>query len=549
MKFHPSNLIKTSLCCLALLLITSCNKDSDLLAEYVVENPKALLVNDLVVTLANNPITIEPLKNDSFEDPDKVTIVEITPPTMGTAVINEDNTVTYTPDTDKTGTDEFDYSTSVTNPDNTVTQETGSVTVTVTDKTPTTKPTEMGELKAFPGAEGFGKNATGGRGGKVIQVTNLNDSGSGSFRAAMEASGSRTVVFRIGGTINLTSHIYVNNGNITIAGETAPGGGILIRDKSVIIRTSNVIIRNIRFRLGPNAGSDDDAFSITAPSGQTLENIIVDHCSFSWGRDENFNIRADSGNNIVRNVTVQNSIIAESGYNVLVHYNVQNVSFFQNLIALSNERSIRANYGYEDVFKFEMVNNLIYGWGNAATNPSNGQKYTILNNKFKISTQQPTHNNTVISASAADTGVPDSWTYAYIDGNVIPAGYTLNASRVTSYLKATPFDTSGLTEIAYAANDIEGSILNHVGASFPARDAVDTRIINHYNNSTGSISKSGAFPTIANGTPYLDADGDGMDDNWERANDLNPNDPSVGTKDRNGDGYTNLEEFLHYLTL
>ncbi|MCK0190845.1 Ig-like domain-containing protein, partial [Arenibacter sp. F20364] len=163
MKFHPTNLLQVTLVCFVLILSSSCNKDSDLLAEYVVENPQSFLVNDVVVTLANNPIVIAPLSNDSFSEPEKVAITEVTPPKMGTAVVNDDNTITYTPDTDQTGSDEFDYSASVTNPDNTVTTETGSVTVTVTDKTPTTEePVEMGGLKAFPGAEGFGQYATGG---------------------------------------------------------------------------------------------------------------------------------------------------------------------------------------------------------------------------------------------------------------------------------------------------------------------------------------------------------------------------------------------------
>src|SRR5690606_4604342 len=135
-------------------------------------------INDIVVTLANQPITIKPSVDDTFEKPENIIVTGTTPPNIGTTVVNGDNTITYTPNPDKTGTDEFDYTANVTNPDNTVTTETGKVTVTVTEKAPTTKPTDMGELKAFPGAEGFGKDATGGRGGKVIQVTNLNASGS-----------------------------------------------------------------------------------------------------------------------------------------------------------------------------------------------------------------------------------------------------------------------------------------------------------------------------------------------------------------------------------
>ena len=137
MKFRPSNFIQLPLATIVLFLSFSCNKDSDLLAEYVIEQPQAFMVNDIVVTLANRPIVIEPLSNDTFKEPEKVTITEVTPPKMGTAEVQEDNTVVYTPNTDETGTDEFDYTTTVTNSDDTVSTETGSITVTVTptDKT------------------------------------------------------------------------------------------------------------------------------------------------------------------------------------------------------------------------------------------------------------------------------------------------------------------------------------------------------------------------------------------------------------------------------
>ncbi|MEQ8219811.1 MAG: Ig-like domain-containing protein, partial [Arenibacter sp.] len=354
MKITPSNLLQVTLVCLVLFLNFSCNKDSDLLAEYVVnseneisEIPKEVsidlahavftteedqpvtfnllyntsserkgrrrykssskpkygaitiekdsiavytppsdyngkddieitlevtnedettseevvtidvtvepvtdVVEDIVEVSSEEPIVIEPLKNDTFKEESEVVITEVSQPSNGTAVINEDNTITFTPNTNNTeevapeevtteevapeettpAEDTFTYTTSVTNPDNTVTEETGSVTVTVTDKTPTSEePVEMGGLKAFPGAEGFGQYATGGRGGKVLFVTNLNNSGSGSLREALEASGPRTVIFRVGGTINLSSGIVIKNPNLTIAGQTAPGGGILIK--------------------------------------------------------------------------------------------------------------------------------------------------------------------------------------------------------------------------------------------------------------------------------------------------------------------------------
>lgn len=519
----------------------------------VAVNPVLETKNDQVQTTADKKVVIPVLKNDTYSDKNTATVTQTTTPAKGTVIINNDNTLTYTPNADASGSDTFTYTAQVDNAEKTAsTTNKGTVTITI-DGTSTSPPTnlDLGGLAAFPGAVGFGKNATGGRGGTVIQVTNLNDSGSGSLRAALEAKGARTVVFRVGGTINLNSGIHISNGNLTIAGETAPGGGILIKGNVVQVEANNVIIRYIRFRLGSSAPSDTDAFSITAWGGETVENIIIDHCSFSWGVDENFNIRgSDLNSSVVRNITVQNSVISECGYGVLLYQNVQNVSFFQNLLAFNAERNIRANYGFEGVFKFEMVNNLIYGYSNSATNPSNGQKYTILNNKYKLSTSFTyTHDKNAVGASAPDSGVPDSWTYAYIDGNILPSGWNLTASRVDPYIKSTPYATSGLTSIAYPANSIEDKILSHVGASLPTRDAVDTRIVNSYKNGTGTISTSGTYPNIADGTPYKDSDSDGMEDSWELANGLNPNDKSDGSKDRNGDGYTNLEEFLYYLTL
>ena len=545
MKFHPSNLFQVTLVSFVLFLSFSCNKDSDLLAEYVVEKSQSLLVNDVVVTLANNPIVIAPLSNDTFEKPENVAITEVTPPKMGTAVVNEDNTITYTPDTDRTGTDEFDYSTAVTNPDNTVTKETGSVTVTVTDKTPTTEgPVEMGGLKAFPGAEGFGKNATGGRGGKVLFVTNLNDSGSGSFRAAVEAKGPRTVVFRVGGTINLTSNLTIDNDDITIAGETAPGDGILLKGDIFQVKANNVIIRYLRSRYGGSGQGTGDAMSVYA-STRSISDIIFDHCSISWGGDENFNVRGN-GNNIATDITLQNSIIAECGYGLLLYQGSNRVSIHRNLFAFNSDRNIRANYasGNNDL-RYEMVNNLVYGFKNSPNNATLGIKYSLVNNKYKSSSSFSNNAKDVAISSNVDSGVSASWSYAFIEGN-IHGGLGEYSSAVNPFLKSTPFDTSGLVESALNANELEGALLGHIGAGL-SRDAVDNRIIDSYISGTGQLSGLGSYPTIKDGTPYTDADNDGIEDSFEIANwgSLATN----NTTDSDGDGYTNLEVFLHSLTI
>ena len=552
MKFHPSNLIQLTLGFIV-LFATSCNKDSDLLAEYVIENPNAILINDVVVTLANNPITIEPLKNDTFEDSEKVVITEVTPPKMGTAVVNEDNTVTYTPDNDITGTDEFDYTTSVTNPDNTVSKGTGSVTVTVTDKTPTAdEPIEMGSLKAFPGAEGFGKNTTGGRGGSVVFVTNLNNSGQGSLREALNQTGPRTVIFRTGGTINLSSPISIgpSQGNLTIAGETAPGDGITLKGAGLEINTSNVIVRHLRIRIGKN-GDPEDALRIVTWS-QPIENVIVDHCSLSWANDENLSIVGTKGGaGTIKNVTIQNTIISESfTYAVLVMYNVSNVSFYKNLLANNNDRQFHSSVCGSE---FEVVNNLIYNYKRGSELTYEG-RYDLIGNTYKSSPNTPPNTYSMryqANSTNCPNGDPNNGSIHQSDNISIGNSYPLTHPDWSNYNSSSRVITNSLIT-PLPQNQVEDDLLPTVGASLK-RDAIDSRIISEYNNLTGSLISNetivgGFLNSISTGTPYVDSDGDGMGDDWENANNLNPNDPNDGKEDGNGDGYTNLETFLHYLT-
>jgi len=531
-------------------------------AVEVTVEPVTDVVEDIVEITTEDPVVIEPLNNDTFNEESEVIITEVSEPKNGTAVINEDNTITYTPNTNNseevtpnevpteevvteeitTEEDTFTYTTSVTNPDNSVTEETGSVIV--TDKTPSTEgPVEMGGLKAFPGAEGFGKNATGGRGGKVLFVTNLNDSGSGSFRAAVEAKGPRTVVFRVGGTINLTSNLTIDNDDITIAGETAPGDGILLKGDIFQVKANNVIIRYLRSRYGGSGQGTGDAMSVYA-STRSISDIIFDHCSISWGGDENFNVRGN-GNNIATDITLQNSIIAECGYGLLLYQGSNRVSIHRNLFAFNSDRNIRANYasGNNDL-RYEMVNNLVYGFKNSPNNATLGIKYSLVNNKYKSSSSFSNNAKDVAISSNVDSGVSASWSYAFIEGN-IHGGLGEYSSAVNPFLKSTPFDTSGLVESALNANELEGALLGHIGAGL-SRDAVDNRIIDSYISGTGQLSGLGSYPTIKDGTPYTDTDNDGIEDSFEIANwgSLATN----NTTDSDGDGYTNLEVFLHALT-
>lgn len=373
-------------------------------------------------------------------------------------------------------------------------------------------------VKAFVGAYGFGKDATGGRSGSVIKVTNTNASGSGSLRAALEASGDRIIVPTVGGTIDLAgSNIYVYNGNVTLVGQTAPGDGLLVKGGMISFQCSNVIVRYIRIRGGTGMGDDYDCLNFTAFSGGNYQDFIADHVSLSWAKDENFDVHS-AGTGTVKNVTIQNSIISEATYGMLMNStpnpNVTKVSILRNYFALNSERSSNANYAKVGEMFFEFTNNIIHGF-RAATEVSFGSTFTVLNNKYQ---QSSDIGDSWVSAGV-DAGAYGpgnlSDTYAYITGNIVPGGFTQYTSNINSYIESTPFDTSGFTAIP--ASSLAASILPTVGCSL-SRDAVDTRVIQRYYDGDGSIATTGTYPTISSGTYPTDANNDGVSDSWAAAN-------------------------------
>lgn len=424
-----------------------------------------------------------------------------------------------------------------------------------------TSPTIEAQQLAFPTAEGYGRFVSGGRGGKVIYVTNLNDSGAGSFRAALTASGPRTVVFNVSGTLTLNSPISVKNGDLTIAGQTSPNG-ITIRRHPVYISADNVIIRYLRFRLGGEAGkSGYDALSIRGIS-HNVSGVMVDHCSISWARDECFSVVGtpydanDPPYYGVTNVTLQWSFVTEGlkghAFGGFVKYQATKISVIKNLFANNTQRNPNINGATGSV-----TNNIVYNWAGRGLTVDNTAKLNIIGNYAKVgpTVKKVEQGYMVIGGQG---GTPSD-NQLYVKGNYHSQRRTNpNDNNEWSvfdpdnseakHRKRSPHNYNEGIKVL-SAFDAYDKVLEDGGASI-FRDAVDKRIVNQVKSGTGqndiaSPASVGGWPSIAMGSAYPDQDKDGMDDNWEKAVGLDPNKADDRNGDRNGDGYTNLEEFLN----
>ena len=435
---------------------------------------------------------------------------------------------------------------------------------------------------AFPGAEGFGKYTTGGRGGKVLIVDNLDDDGPGSFREAAEADFPRIIVFEVAGTIHLQKRIVIKS-NATIAGQSAPGDGICFADKTVAIGGDNIIVRFLRFRLGDkfqkggmvDGNGGDDAFG-----GTRRKNIIIDHCSFSWSTDEAFSIYAGDSMSIQWNLIsepLNYSYHFEKGDSDYEHHGYgaiwggMHASFHHNLFAHCTSRTPRFNgIRHTKEENCDYSNNVIYHWGGNNVYAGEGGNYNIINNYYKPgpSTKKSSINNMVNPFRRKD--IPfGKW---YVNGNLmegnlsmskdnslgIHLGDPLPEDKFEHVIMKTPFvfmpTNKQSAEKAYAA------VLTGVGCNFPVRDTLDQRILNDVKNGTGRIiDVQGGYPhgtsfeQTENAWPYLytgkskeDADVDGMPDEWEMTKGLNPklNDASLFQLDKQ---YTNVEVYLNQL--
>lgn len=418
-------------------------------------------------------------------------------------------------------------------------------------------------LVAFPGAEGAGRFAAGGRGGAVLRVSNLNDAGPGSLRAAVEADGPRTIVFDIGGTIRLESPLRIRRGRITIAGQTAPGGGVTLRDHALVVAADDVVIRHIRSRLGDESEVESDSISL-----ERGRRIILDHVSASWSVDETLSAgsRYDPPERGLYDVTVQWSVIAESlnrsghakgdhGYGSLVRGgHGARFTFHHNLWAMHRARMPRpGNYNPPSVDpegpRFEFRSNVFYDWGgshagyNADTESLSA--YAFIGNAYI-----PGPDSEGRWAFEESNPLARAW----FEGNSMdgmiphdPWSLVKDSERPDYRLAARPEWADPATEDAATAT---AAVLDRAGAG-PARDAVDQRVVAGVRDRSGRIIDSqtqiGGWPELAPGTPWIDSDGDGMPDDWERAHGLDPANAADGPTDRNGDGFTNLEDWLNGL--
>lgn len=415
---------------------------------------------------------------------------------------------------------------------------------------------------AFPGAEGHGRHALGGRGGRVIRVTNLADDGPGSLRDAIQAKGPRTIVFDVAGYIDLDRDVDINNGYVTIAGQTAPGDGITLRRHSLNIKADHVIVRYIRSRPGASAGIETDAISIF--SGH---NIIVDHCSASWATDETLSISPSRKYALrpVDNVTVQWSIISESlndsvhskgshGYGTLMRGSGgARYTMHHNLWAHHRARMPRPG-NYVDRHTdpvgplFDIRNNVFYNWGGDASgynaDTESLARYSFVGNHYVTGPDTAKSIAFTESNPHARLYFADNWM------NGVPVDEPADVLRLPAghMLEVQDF-SHGYVIPATGLDDFE-RVLEIAGAS-RLRDAADARVVADVRARTGTIiddvSDTPGWPPLASSSPPRDSDGDGMPDDWEKSAGLDPSDAGDGARDRDGDGYTNLEDYLNSL--
>ena len=410
---------------------------------------------------------------------------------------------------------------------------------------------------AFPSAEGFGQFSKGGKGGLIYKVTNLNDDGEGSLRKGIVKKEPRIIIFDVSGTIELKSKLDVNRGNLSILGQTAPGQGITLKGYPFTIKADNVIIRYMRFRMGDINKIEGDALGC-----RDTENVIIDHCSISWGTDEN----ASFYNN--KNFTLQWCIISEA-LNNSVHskgahgyggiWGGAKVSFHHNLIVSNNSRNPRFSGSLTTKnLKNEFVdfrNNVIYNWGENSIYGGEKGTYNIINNYFK--------SGPATTSSKLDRIISPSKPYGqfYVDGNFVYGYENVTKNNWNGGVQCDDLEITKLNNEISIYNNTKTSsaieayeiVLKEAGASL-YRDNADIRVVNntkkgdsdYKNGIIDSQENVGSWPILKSEKGKTDCDEDGIPDYWEKKNKLNPkkNDATLFTLSQN---YSNIEVYANSL--
>ncbi|MGO4710662.1 pectate lyase [Chryseobacterium sp. 2TAF14] len=433
---------------------------------------------------------------------------------------------------------------------------------------------------SFPGAEGFGRYTTGGRGGNVLFVTKLSDDGSeGTLRYALEQKGAKYIVFKTGGTIYLESPLKIKEGNVTILGQTAPGDGITIANYETFVAADNVIIRFLRFRMG-----DQKKFEGDALGARFIKDLIVDHCSMSWSTDETVSIYVNE------NTTLQWCVIAESlrnsahqkgahGYGGIAGGKF--ASFHHNIYANHDSRNPRlgeyagSKFALTDLTDFR--NNVIYNWGHNNVYGGEGMNVNIVNNYYKPgpATMTPKRIVAIDKNEKPETEVYNIWGKYYISGNVSEGNPEVTAdnwnlgvfNQMKESYKLTEEDKNSIK--INQPHDIQNNIktdspknayekILKIGGASLVRDAVDLRVLKEVKNGTftynGSLGSKngiidsqkdvGGFPDLKQGKTLLDSDNDGMPDEWEKKHNLDPKKANANGRDLDKN-YDNIEVYSH----
>lgn len=434
------------------------------------------------------------------------------------------------------------------------------------------------QVPAFPGAEGAGAITKGGRGGRVLYVTNLQDRGPGSFREAVEAAGPRVVVFAVSGRIELSSPVVIRHPFLTVAGQTAPGDGICISGDTTTIDASDVIFRYLRFRRG-NLTSRDDALNAVHSPGR----LIIDHCSFSWGLDENVSIyrymKPDGKGGFeklpIEDVTIQWCISSEAldlnNHAFGSTWGGRRASFHHNLFAHNTARNPSIGWGDQIDFR----NNVLFNWrhrtidGGDSTSvvnivantfkpgpaaASDGVRVRIAKPEaFRTFNERPesgfwhVHDNVVVGHPDVTA---DNWAGG-VQFDDEPEKAPQVARLIADGRQRAPWPMPAVATTS--ADEAYAAVLARAGATLPRRDVVDGRIVKEVASGKPTFGNGivkvhtdvGGWPAYRSVPAPVDTDRDGMPDAWERRHGFDAHNPADGIADADKDGYTNLEEYLN----